>query len=347
MKIGWIAVAVTALLAAGCGTDPGNQDDSGPFRPSVLDDPPVVLPPADVYVDGDISADATWSGVIRLLSPSTIQAGVTVDIDPGATFYGDANTALTVNGTLNVNGTTGAPVLFRSSSSTDWNGIVVNQGTLNADHVDVSNVYAFISCETGAQGCNLSNSYVHGIRYIGQYRSTGTITSSVLEQMANGGVSVQAGGDVTITNTYLRTSSNDMIVMNGGSVTVDYSYIGGAQYEHCGFHLSSGGGNGLTLTNSIVADNVFGFMLGGTTNAVIDGNNFINNSTTHLGDWGNNVNVSVTNNYFETALPSYNGPADPDYDPNEWDFTGSQTNTPYDHQVDVGAGGIGPDFAAP
>lgn len=317
MRVGaWLGVVVVSSLLLACGSSPG--DSSGPHRPSINPNPDVQQPlPADFYLAGDITSDMVVNGVVRLTDQAEVTAGVTLTVEAGTTFLAAEGTALTVNGSLLVQGTMADPVTM-DTDDTEWGGFVVVNGDADINYVDATNAYAFLVCEAGASACNISDSHIHGVRYVGQFRGPASIDSSVLEEMGNGGINVLAGSDVTVTNSYLRTASGDIIVMGGGNLTIDQSHIGGAQTEHCGFHINNGGTNGITLTNSVIKDNVYGFMLTSAASPVINGNNFINNSTTHLRSYGGNTNVDATGNYWDGGPPDTVDQTDM----NEFDFSG-------------------------
>src|SRR5258707_10660238 len=69
----------------------------------------------------------------------TIEAGVTVNAEPGVTFKGGE---INVNGTLKAEGTAEKPVLFTSTSDSaagQWKGITFNSGSSASiiDHAEV------------------------------------------------------------------------------------------------------------------------------------------------------------------------------------------------------------------
>ncbi len=86
-------------------------------------------------VSGAIAADAIWtpaSGPYQITASLTVNAGVTLTIQPGTTVYLNSGVNLTVanGGRLLAEGTATAPIRFSRApgSGTSWGGITVNGG---------------------------------------------------------------------------------------------------------------------------------------------------------------------------------------------------------------------------
>jgi uncharacterized repeat protein (TIGR01451 family) len=66
-----------------------------------------------IFVDnGSMAVDSTWSRQVYLINNLTVDAGVTLTIPSGAVVKFNGPTSMAVNGTLDVNGTDGSPVIF-------------------------------------------------------------------------------------------------------------------------------------------------------------------------------------------------------------------------------------------
>ena len=97
-------------------------------------------------VSGTISTNTTWTlanSPYVMTGNVTVNAGVTLTIEPGVTVQGNASSRLlTVNGSLSAVGTGGSPIVFTSttdSAAGQWNGISfgTSAGTSTLDYVDV------------------------------------------------------------------------------------------------------------------------------------------------------------------------------------------------------------------
>ena len=96
---------------------------------------------ADTYVGGAITGNTTW---IAANSPYivnqniSVNEGITLTIDAGVTVKFDDNLGMIVNGTLEVLGTEGSPVLLTSSStepeSGSWGGILFTDTAIGASY---------------------------------------------------------------------------------------------------------------------------------------------------------------------------------------------------------------------
>jgi hypothetical protein len=272
-------------------------------EPVVHPDPP----PGDVSeVKGTITADATWSGVINMTEDTTIASGVTVTIAPDSWIEAAEGSFLRVEGNLLVAGTAEQPVtVYPLDTAPSWGGITVEAGgSADIQYLQGEHVSALLFCKEGALGCRLDSvRFVHlGNAIITNAASE--ISNSYFEDMANAGISVRAGADLSIVDSYILTSDHDLIVTQGGSrLTVDHSEVGGAQgsYEHCNFHI--GGADYVSITNSNLISSVYAVMIGNTSDAILQYNNIMDNDNDVL-EVGANTNVDLRYNYWSRGAPS-------------------------------------------
>jgi hypothetical protein len=262
--------------------------------------------PGALQVSGSITQDTAWEGTINMVEETVIEAGVTVTVAPGTTFKGAQNAILRVYGTLNVNGTDTDPVAMDPlTGAPSWGGITVESGGEAAlAYATGENVASLLYCKQGAVFCALDSVDFTSIGNAMITNAPARIDKSTLIDMANGAITVGAGGDLTITDSYVLTSSHDLIVTSGSArLTVDYTEIGGAQgsYEHCNFHI--GGAEYLSITNSNIISSVYAMMIGSTTSAVVQYNNIIDNDN-DIQDYGNNTGVDMRYNYWSKGAPS-------------------------------------------
>lgn len=294
-----LAFTLAPLVACTVG-EPGGGDD---------DDPPI---PVEGEISGAITANQTWSGTVTLVADATIADGVTVDVAAGTRFEGKMGTTLRVAGTLRVNGTEASPVtMVPTADALTWAGIVVDAGgSATLTHATGERVANLLYCHADTEGCVLDHVTFVEVGSVLIAEDDAAIRGSVVTDMNNGGVTVTAG-NVTITDTHLLTSGGDILIQNGGSLTIEYSEIGeaDASYEHCDLHINSAAS--LRITRSNIRAAVYGIMLGGTTNAVMQYNNFVeNNAGNDISPVGENTGVDLRFNYWDHGAPALG----PEYD---------------------------------
>lgn len=258
-------------------------------------------------IKGSIGESAAWGGTVTLTENATIETGVVVTVAPGTVFQGAQGTVLTVHGTLLVEGTAAAPVTMNPAAGAGgWGGIIVEAGgSVSLTHATGTKVATLVSCKDDAAQCSMDSLEFTDIGIAMTAASVATISKSSFRNLANGGISVAATGDLTVTDTYIWTSSHDLVVASGGRLIIDHSEIGGAQqsYEHCDVHIGSA--SELKITNSNIVSADYGMMLGGTTNAVIQYNNFMENEPGQdVSPVGANTGVDLRFNYWDKGAPT-------------------------------------------
>ncbi len=286
-------ILVPALFLAACtvgSTDPVVSGDDGPGDPT------------DGTISGAITTDQTWDTTMELVGEATIEAGVTVTIMPGAAITAKDGVTLRVNGTLEAVGTAEAPISMMPSAMT-WAGIVVESGgAAHLSYVEGTDVATLMYCHTGASQCDMDHVEFTGIAQAIVAEGPAVIDHSRFVDISNGGLSVRTGGDLTVRDSYVLTSQGDLIVANGGTLTIEYSEIGDTQgsYDHCNFHINAGT---ISITRSNIIEGVYGMMLGGTTGAVFNYNNWMGNDT-DISEVGTNTSVNAQHNYWANGAPA-------------------------------------------
>ncbi|MCE9578699.1 MAG: right-handed parallel beta-helix repeat-containing protein [Deltaproteobacteria bacterium] len=291
------------LLAAACTVG----DAGGPGGGSNNDGPDAGAPVAG-EISGTIAADQTWSGTVTLTANATIPAGVTVTVEPGTIFHAAANAQLHVIGTLTVNGTKASPVSMEPSvASARWAGIVADAGAkVDLTYASGHGVATLVYCHEGAT-CGLDHVDFSDLGVAITNEGTTNLIASHIAKVSNGGVTARAG-TLTIRDSYVLTSTGDIIVQSGGALVIEYSEIGDAQgsYEHCDLHIGAAGS--LSITHSNIRNGVYGMMIGGTTNALIQYNNFIANGPAPAGadidEVGTNTAADFQFNYWDHGAPT-------------------------------------------
>jgi len=291
-----LASGIAAVLLSACvvGSEgPGGGDDGD-------DDVP---PPTGIA--GSITSNQTWSGAQTVTANATIEAGVTVTVSAGAAIEAKDGVTLRVKGTLRVEGTEAAKVTFLpTTDALTWAGIVADAGgTVDLAYVEGTDVATLVYCHTGAT-CDLDHVVFDDLGKALVVEGTATLTKSRISKVQNGGISV-SNGDLTITDSFMLTSTGDVIVQNGGSLVIDHSEVGEAMgsYEHCDLHVGSA--TTLRITYSNIHSGVYGMMLGGTSGAVMQYNNWTENGAgTDLSEVGVNTNVDLRFSYWDQGAPN-------------------------------------------
>ena len=317
-----------AFLAGACSAGDNPMDPIIPNIPIPMPVPTPVDPAKITDVSGDITADALWSGGIRLVADAHIAAGVTVTVDGGSALLVAEGVALTVEGTLLVNGSEAEPVsIAPDDGAMSWIGIqVMSGGTASIHWTDASAADVILDCQTGAVTCDLDHVYFHDANKAVEYRAPGDVSYSTFGYIGNAGFNIRIGGDVLVSDSVFFESSHDIIVQSGGALAIDHSEIGLIDtYEHCEIHV--GTGDAFSLTNSIIHGGVYGVMFGGVNGGVINYNNFESNGT-DVWDLGGALNVDVRYNWWEAGAPPAGNGSIPGMLPPEYD-TSDPAATPY------------------
>ncbi|WP_444908200.1 right-handed parallel beta-helix repeat-containing protein [Microbulbifer sp. SSSA008] len=274
---------------------------------------------------GYLSEDTTLVAgtTYTLLSSLYVQSGVTLAIEPGARLEMGGDFSLKVSGTLDVQGTSDAPVIFTSAESEpsagDWYGIVAESGgTVILDHVTLE--YGDYGLYAGSgSSFSLSNSTLQYFKERGvyAYNASGSISDSTIQHADKAGVYLYGVADVTATgNTVINnkygfyikghSSSDTTPIINSNTITSNSSF---------GFYIqgySGGITNPIITNNTITGNNSYGFHLAGVYDAnydpqpVITGNSIyanngyeINTSSYESGV----LTVNATGNWWNTTDP--------------------------------------------
>lgn len=268
--------------------------------------PPDPPPGEIIQISGTIDADATWSGVVHIVGDATIAPGVTITVAPDTWIQGNNGVFLRTEGMLDIAGTAELPVqMYPMPGADGWGGITAEVGGAVAmEHVRGEHVSTLLICKSGSVNCTMS--YIHFTDLGGaiDVSALASIDNSYFAGMANAGIGVNSGGDLTINESYILTSDHDLIVTNNGSrLTVDRSEVGGAQgsYEHCNVHI--GAADYVSITNSNLISSIYAMMIGNTDGAIIQYNNIIDNDN-DIDPRGPNANVDMRYNYWSRGVPN-------------------------------------------
>jgi hypothetical protein len=242
---------------------------------------------------------------------TAIEAGVTVTLAPGTVLRAAQGTTLRVRGTLLVAGEPASVVqLLPGQGATGWTGITAESGaTVTLRHVVGDHVATLVNCQSGAT-CSIEDADFHDLGVALLASGAATVSRSRFVKVANGGLTVNAGGELSIVDSKIMTSTGDLIVQTGGALRIEYSEIGGTidSEEHCDVHV--GGAEQLSITRSNLISAAYGMMIGGVSGAVIQYNNFRDNGAgTDISEVGAVSDADLRFNYWDQGAPQGLGAA--------------------------------------
>jgi subtilisin family serine protease len=202
--------------------------------------------PVHVLLDGDV--EVAQGATLTIPAGTTVRFAATdaADLEP---FFTD-RVELHVKGALAVNGTSTAPVVFRSDKSTptdhDWVHIQVLSGSLTMNYAQLRHSEWGISSLSGVSISNSSfDTNQHNIRLGGTATNCSVTGCSI--QVVPGTAIELLGADATISNNYITltgSSSCGIKVDNvGSSATIDDNQITGPSstpYPTAGIWLNAG-----------------------------------------------------------------------------------------------------------
>lgn len=193
---------------------------------------------------GQITVDTSWTVTCDITQSVTVVDGATLTIAPGIDVrLNNRNFRITVNGTLNADGSAAAPIRFTSGAAVpqpgDWDRLLFSESSRNSvlDHVTVAYAGGGIgtrnpAVEIRSASVQISNSRVENNREdgIAVRDASPTINSTVLNN--NGPTAVAIGRALDLSGASLPVLSGlsasrngfDGIAVNGGDVGSDYTW---------------------------------------------------------------------------------------------------------------------------
>ncbi|HEU0029588.1 MAG TPA: hypothetical protein VFQ53_03070 [Kofleriaceae bacterium] len=213
---------------------------------------------------GHITESTTLSGTVNIDVATTIDPGVTVTVAAGTTINMSATSRLTVQGILDVQGTSASKVTIQSTNPAES--------------------FGGIQVPTGGE-----------VRMAYVTQSGGGISTS-------GSGKVTIADSVFSNPSPTPSSRGDFFVMSGGTLTISYSEIGIATGDgtHCNFHFG-GNGNTIDIQHSTIRGVPYGLMFYGGTNAILTSNNWQSDINV---DTQPGVSGDLSNSYFEGGAPT-------------------------------------------
>jgi hypothetical protein len=119
-------------------------------------------------------------------------------------------------------------------------------------------------------------------------------------------ITTSGSGVATIRDSQLSHAPGDLLIMNGGTIDVQYSAIGveppSLDTTHCDLHFGGVGGNAITFTHSNVSSSAYGAMFYAGQSANFTYDNWFSNQTNV--DTQPGINGDFSNGYFQGAAPT-------------------------------------------
>lgn len=258
---------------------------------------------------------------VMLTETLTIAAGETVHVGPGTTFTAGMGMQVVINGTLIVDGTADAPVVFDATSTPhSWEGIVIaSGGTLKMTHAKIDGATYAILAQTGSayevSYSEIGTSFKVAVLYADgtfdhiKFHASGDDTFSPVNEVSqddvNGSMTI-IDASPTVTHSSFDHSSSlvDMIRVGGsGSPVLDHVSITSA---HCGLHTNGAANTMPTIKNSVLQGMSYGIMAY-TSKPTFENCNFIDNAQ-DIGfcfDATADNSPTLTGNYYSSGSASY------------------------------------------
>jgi hypothetical protein len=289
-----IARCVLCVCLAGCDGGMILRPDSGGGFDTGRDEPDAA---AGVQVPGGV-VTGELCGIVTVTGAIEVPAGETLTICAGSRLSIAQDAAITVHGTLRIEGTSDAHVQLLGTSEGRWTGLVVG-GTLEADFTDIYDARRAIDGLAGSS-----------IRF-----DDGLVYAFALNnlQLANGGTFdrttirsddtlVVSGGMLRMTDSTIDLDhpgiSPDCVHWGGGGAVLDHVAIINC---HCPLHFASA-----TMPVTVTASRFDGaavpVMIAATT-AEFRGNVFpvVPFAFEAIGE---NADVDIAGNYYGGAAPA-------------------------------------------
>jgi hypothetical protein len=275
-----VVVMFAVSLVGACQKSTGDDDDGMGSNNEQAD---AAIPAMTTDVSADVTADTTWSGLIKVHAAISVAAGITLAVDPGSVIQLDAAAGITVNGTVTINGAKGNVVTIGPATGNKfWRQWTVSTGRLNMTYVQQTGG-AFSIGGTGkvmARDSELSNA--------------GSFPTDLL---------VVSGGTVDVQYSWLGLPE------------------GQSDITHCDMHFEGSAPLNLTISHTNVSTAAVGIMLYAGM-ADLTFNNWFGNSkdidrqATGKGDLSNSyfkkgnptANASLTQNAMATSMVPDAGP---------------------------------------
>jgi Zn-dependent metalloprotease len=289
-----------------------------------------------IAMNGTLSGDQSWNsdnGLLYMIMGSvSVPAGNTLTIDPGTTIKSwDTSSYLSVAGTLQAVGTSGAPIILTSikddasggdsnsdgsattASAGDWQSInITSGGSAQLDYVTMQyggHGAAMFLVDDHANTVNIDHSTLQtSAYYVLQIDpdSTSTIQHSTIAGAGSADAMYINGGVATLSgNTIHAVANYALTIVNASPVITDNVFmdsLGGIQV--------AGASSLPTISANTIYNNSYGIQLGTNANASITNNAITNNSSYGIYSSGPTA-VAASSNWWGTGTGPYHATLNP------------------------------------
>ena len=251
---------------------------------------------------GATSGGDTLCGNVTLSTTRTVAAGQTLSICAGSVVTAADGVSLSVDGTLQIQGTAASPVKLvgATGAAGAWTGLVLDGGgQVTATYVEIHDADTAIAARPGS-----TYSFDHVLIDTSNMElvlsSNGTIAHGTLRGLGDSQYSSPVlinNASPQITNTSVTQAlfgGVDMIVVGGASSAPLFDHVEVAD-SHCAFHINQS--TGATITNSFIHHNAYGFMVIDSQSGHFNHNNWEDNEI-NLGTCESGISDEVADNYF-------------------------------------------------
>jgi hypothetical protein len=254
---------------------------------------------AQTNVSGVISTNSTWSKInspYKITGNVQVNSGITLTIEPGVQVVFQDNFYLKILGTINSVGTVGDSIIFKSSNSNNWAGILLinSTTTLNTDYSYASgSIFKY-------------NSFKSSNKALFVYNSGFYIENCKFQDNLIGFEPRASSKGLLKSTTFLNNTTGIYTEYEDNTTGYGVSCIKDFKLQENLFELNTTGANlnmnqrtfdNLQVVNNIFSSNSTGLTLGGggygpyLANVLISNNNFTSNTN------GLNISNIYSNGY--------------------------------------------------